>query len=120
MKSERSRLVKKLDSIFSKFIRNRDKNICITCGNPASDNGHYIPRARMQFRFDEKNCHAQCKICNWTLESNHDIYRKKMIGLYGESFVELVEADSHKNFHLPTSQIKILITYYTNLMEKRV
>ena len=118
MKTERSRLIRRLDSYFSKFIRNRDNNVCFTCGKPASDNGHYIPRARTQFRWDEKNCNAQCKHCNWTLEGNKDIYRKKLIAKYGKDFIELIEAESHKNYHFPLSDIKILIEVYRPLIEK--
>jgi hypothetical protein len=116
MKSERQKLIKTLDREFSIFIRRRDaKNGCITCGKPIKDAGHYIPRARHQFRWDDKNCHGQCLRCNWTLESNHDIYRLKMIELYGKDYVELIEAESHKNYHFPTGEIKVLITYYRQL-----
>ena len=62
------------DKWFSIFIRIRDITVgdfclCITCGRGIhwkyeADCGHYATRNHPTTRFDEQNCHAQCKKCN--------------------------------------------------------
>lgn len=53
------KLIKLADKIFSEYIRKRDKGVCYTCGKVQDwkkcDNGHYIRRGIMQFRYDEIN-----------------------------------------------------------------
>lgn len=67
------KLKKELDRVFSIFIRSRDAlqvniGVCVTCGHIAAwremDCGHYIPRQDLSTRWEEKNCHLQCKSCN--------------------------------------------------------
>ena len=64
---------KKLDKIFSEFIRLRDSDengygTCCTCGVPKfwreADNGHAVTRGDLATRFHEHNCMLQCKRCN--------------------------------------------------------
>ena len=71
--SSKSAAMKRADLAFSYFIRQRDANEagvcrCISCeGNfhwVAMDNGHLIGRSNQRLRYDEENCHAQCKTCN--------------------------------------------------------
>ncbi len=71
-KSNRSRLVKKLDAAFSQYIRHRDSVdgicTCCTCGTrkPIKEMqcGHFISRSKYATRWDEDNCAAQCVGCN--------------------------------------------------------
>lgn len=65
-------LVKKLDRIFSLYIRLRDVMPngyvrCIACGQIKSfedvDCGHFHSRRHMATRFNEDNCHAECRYC---------------------------------------------------------
>jgi hypothetical protein len=123
MKSERSRLEHKLDTVFSIFIRQRDGEYdvsqkgyigqCFTCGRVTKlENGHFIPRTHRQFRWNENNCHGQCKHCNWTLEGNISVYRDKLAAIHGKQFVDMLEAEKHKPFKISSSEIGILIDYY--------
>jgi len=95
-------LIKKLDKVFSEYIRQRDKGICFTCGKQQAwkltDNGHYIRRGVMLFRFNEKNCHCQCKRCNSWMEGEKVIYRQNLVKLYGEGEVDMMERESHKTY----------------------
>lgn len=61
------------DKWFSIYIRLRDIiyshfSKCITCGSVFHwrdlDCGHFVHRDRPMTRFNEQNCHAQCKSCN--------------------------------------------------------
>jgi 5-methylcytosine-specific restriction endonuclease McrA len=71
-KRSRSSIVKQLDSMFSKFIRNRDSDgelcTCSTCGvqKPIKQMqaGHFMSRSKYSTRWDEENVHAQCAGCN--------------------------------------------------------
>lgn len=71
-KRSRSRIVKELDSVFSKFIRQRDSEnelcTCSTCGvrKPIKEMqaGHFMSRSKYSTRWDEQNVHAQCAGCN--------------------------------------------------------
>ena len=71
-KKSRSKIVKELDSAFSKFIRNRDSDgelcTCSTCGvqKPIKQMqaGHFMSRSKYSTRWDEENVHAQCAGCN--------------------------------------------------------
>ena len=65
-------LVKKLDKVFSQYIRLRDAFPngtfrCISCGKikpfDQSDCGHYHSRRHMSTRFDEENCNSECRYC---------------------------------------------------------
>jgi hypothetical protein len=72
-KPTRSQLVKKLDTLFSQYIRkkNADKNgncTCCTCGNVMPwkeiQAGHFMSRKHYSIRWDERNVHPQCVACN--------------------------------------------------------
>jgi len=87
-------LRKKLWTLFSLFIRTRDKFTCITCGKVAEGSGmhagHFITGATCpaSLYFDERNVHAQCYHCNINLSGNWVIYERKMIERYGQETVD--------------------------------
>ena len=65
----RSKLVKKLDIVFSKYVRlsNADKNgncTCVTCNNTfywkEIQAGHFMSRKHYSIRWDERNVKPQC------------------------------------------------------------
>lgn len=72
-KTDRQKLIWKLDDIFSEFVRLRDSDQngickCITCGAfkhwREMDAGHFVTRENMGCRWEEENVHAQCPSCN--------------------------------------------------------
>lgn len=67
-------LVRKLDKVFSLYIRLRDSAAynyqyfrCISCGQikpfEQMDCGHFISRTHQATRFDEENAHGECRFC---------------------------------------------------------
>jgi hypothetical protein len=84
-----SSLKRKADSLFSKFIINRDKK-CVLCNSTYNlTNGHLIKRGNMSTRYDEINCHCLCSKCNfkdWKVRSYHDVYIAWFIKSYGTPF----------------------------------
>ena len=72
-KPTRSKLVKKLDTVFSQYIRrsNADNNgycTCITCNKTFHwkeiQAGHFMSRKHYSIRWDERNVKPQCVACN--------------------------------------------------------
>jgi len=74
-KPTRSKLVKKLDVIFSQYIRLSNSNSrgyckCVTCGkeghwkNGGIQAGHFMSRKHYSTRWDERNVKPQCVSCN--------------------------------------------------------
>ena len=72
-KPTRSKLVKKLDTVFSQWVRlsNADNNkncICVTCNKTffwkEIQAGHFISRKHYSTRWDERNVKPQCAGCN--------------------------------------------------------
>lgn len=68
-----SKLKKKLDEIFSKYIRQKYADSegyvrCITCGvkriTKEMQAGHFVSRSYLATRFDEQNVFPQCAGCN--------------------------------------------------------
>ena len=89
----RQKLIKKIDRIFSEYIRlkHADKNgycTCITCGKTYHykniDAGHFVSRRFLIVRFDELNVHPQCKYCNRFLNGLAYEYGKAIDMLYGK------------------------------------
>ena len=91
-------LKRKLDRIFSDYIRLRDSKdgicYCITCGRPVPWKsrechcGHFMNRGRLSTRYHEKNCHAQCMTCNSFAEGEQYKYGKEINKRYGEGTAE--------------------------------
>jgi hypothetical protein len=86
----------KAQSIFNAAIRERDKELgCISCGNPVDQAGHYFSQGHYgSLRYDEMNCHGQCKKCNLFLSGNLIKYRQGLVKRYGEQKVLLLELSS--------------------------
>jgi hypothetical protein len=71
-KVTKTALVKKLDTVFSIYIRRRyavdDIAKCVTCGKEdhwkSLQCGHFMSRKHMSTRWNEDNCQVQCAGCN--------------------------------------------------------
>ncbi len=84
MKKESFRaVIRRLDTLMSLYVRERDGK-CITCGSVRNlENGHFISRYFLWTRFDGRNCNAQCHECNSLHESNPGAYELALIHKYG-------------------------------------
>jgi hypothetical protein len=120
-KASVSTLIKKLDKVFSEYIRLRDSDEngicrCISCGTPhhwkATDAGHMIKRQHMATRFDEKFVNGQCRKCNWLLQGNDVEYRKALVKKYGEKEVILLEWKGSQSKKWSAFELEMLIEYY--------
>jgi hypothetical protein len=110
---------KSLTKEFNKFIRNRDKNICFTCGNRGEHAGHYIPATKPGTRFNVHNVHCQCVTCNSFKHGNLTEYEKRLREFYkGQKFngMEILDyLHSEKNKSLSKTDMELLLKYYKEL-----
>lgn len=99
----RSDWIKETQIAFNRFVRVRDAGRpCISCGTPLTlggvgggfDAGHYRSiGSAPHLRFDERNCHGQCKQCNRYGSGRAVDYRIGLVGRIGLGSVEALEAD---------------------------
>lgn len=117
--TDRAGLIKKLDSLFSKYIRNKyavnGMVKCFTCPTvlPIAriQNGHFISRANMATRWLEENCRPQCPKCNGNHEVNTRPFENALIGeAYGS--VEYLTDLSRRTTRISTSELIYLIEKY--------
>ena len=128
------KLIKKLDTIFSRYIRLKysDKNwiwTCISCWKKQHwkqmHNAHWISRWKMMTRFDENNCRPACVWCNSFRPEFHirefTIYQIKR--LWQKKVDEMIN-NSYKLRRFKTYELEELIEHYKQgvkqLEEKKV
>lgn len=80
------------------YIRARDAGIpCPCCGATEAaqwDAAHYRPAGvNSALRFDEKNIHRCCQVCNQHKSGNLTPYRIWMVDKYGEEFVQSLDSN---------------------------
>ena len=112
---------KKLDKIFSDYIRQRDDYTCITCGKKGDktniQNGHYVSRSSNSLRYSERNCHAQCVGCNIFKRGAMDAYSLALIIRYGAEILEELAAEKKKRKEFTRQELIESIKDYTEKLK---
>ena len=124
--TERQKLIKELDRVFSIFIRRRDATDevgkCITCGKMMTwktmDCGHFIGRQHSATRWEEKNCAMQCKQCNGFEEGRKYIFAKRINEIYGEGTAEMLLIKSKNSVKFDNGILRLLIEKYKKYNDK--
>ena len=128
-RSSVSSLVRKLDGIFSEYIRLRDSRQfgylmfrCISCGQikpyEKADCGHFISRRHMSTRFDEYNCNAECSYCNRFSADHLIAYQTNLKRKIGENKFEQLMARGRMTKKWSAYELEILIEHYTYLVNE--
>ena len=126
-KTEREKLVAKLDRIFSKYIRMRDADTdgnirCCTCGKlvewKRSDCGHFHNRRHMAIRWDEQNCNAQCRKCNRFEEGEKDRYLEFMEFNYGQETLDRLALLKRIGRKWSVFELEAMIALYKDEVKK--
>ena len=117
----------KLDKEFSLFIRLRDCMPngffrCISCGQikpfGQADCGHYFSRTHLATRFDENNCHAECRACTRFRAAHLEGYRENLIAKIGQQYFDLLKVKAASNTKMSDFEHEQLIKYFKALNEK--
>tara|TARA_R110000851_G_scaffold332228_2_gene507790 strand:+ start:252 stop:641 length:390 start_codon:yes stop_codon:yes gene_type:complete len=125
-KPSRSKIVKKLDAIFSQYIRLKDADYlgnttCFTCGKidhwKKLQNGHFQSRKHYATRWMEKNCQVQCSKCNVFNYGEQFIYSKNLDKKYGDGTAEELYIKSKKIVKYSNNELKEMIVHYKNLVD---
>jgi len=89
-----STLRRKLDKVFSLWIRRRDADDkgmgrCYTCNRYALlEASHFIPRQHQATRWDEHNVHGACSYCNRWQHGNLAEYYLALVRQYGQRIAD--------------------------------
>tara|TARA_R100000482_G_scaffold88906_1_gene36104 strand:- start:524 stop:916 length:393 start_codon:yes stop_codon:yes gene_type:complete len=122
-KPTRKNIIKKLDTIFSIYIRRRfAKNEiaeCFTCNKKAHwkelQCGHFQSRKHYATRWDETNCQVQCSGCNVFKYGEQYIFGKRLDSKYGEGTAEKLHIKARKTVKLSTEDLFSLINHFQHL-----
>lgn len=121
----RSKLVKELDAIYSKYVRlskitNRTNNICVCCGVEAHwkkmQNGHYCSRSHYNTRWMDMNCAPCCCGCNIFKHGNYPEYTRYMLEVYGADALKELIAESKKIVKIQNYEIEEQIVKYSKIV----
>lgn len=92
-KTSRAKAKEKAWNAFSLYIRERD-GVCVTCGGPAQQAGHFIDGRGNAVLFSERGVHGQCYHCNVGLKGNKLEYWLFMERTYGREVINELMAES--------------------------
>ncbi|WP_338882654.1 recombination protein NinG [Xenorhabdus sp. TH1] len=98
----RSYWIQQAQRAVNAYIRERDRDLpCVSCGTHTSaqwDAGHYrTTSAAPQLRFDERNIHRQCVVCNQHKSGNLVPYRVELIQRIGQAAVDAIESNHDRH-----------------------
>ena len=122
-----SKLKKKLDAIFSLYIRLRDATEegvvqCFTCGKvshyKSMHNSHFQSRKHLATRWDEENCQVGCVKCNIFNFGEQYKFSIALDSKYGEGTAEELEFLARTIMKVSRIDYEEKISYYKDLVEK--
>jgi len=123
IKSRKS-LIKRLDIVFSLYIRLKNSNEngfckCISCQKiqhyKEVDAGHFISRRHMSTRYDVNNVFPQCRYCNRYVAGNQWLYSQALEKIE-KNLPEKLYLKSKQTVKYSNDDLESLISYYNNLL----
>ena len=124
-KISRSKIVKKLDAIFSQYIRLKDsvneKVTCFTCGKvdhwKKLQNGHFQSRKHYSTRWDEINCQVQCAGCNVFKYGEQYKFSVNLDAKYGPGTAESLSIKAQQIIKLSNFELEEMIKEYKTFVD---
>ena len=122
-----SKLKKKLDSLFSQYIRLRNADHlgrvkCFTCGAEKhwkeQQAGHFQSRSHHSTRWDEVNVQVQCVKCNMFRQGEQYKFGMYLDAKYGLVIAEELEFMSKVSVKMMRIDYVEKISYYKDLVNK--
>jgi len=113
-------LKKKLDAVFSEWIRRKDAKdgiaTCVTCGAKKEwksiQCGHFVSRVHLATRWLEQNCAPQCSTCNVLKRGNMVEYAVWMNENWGWGTIEELRRLKHTTVKYTPAKLKEMIEDY--------
>ena len=126
-KLTRSKLVKKLDAIFSQYIRLKDADefgnaTCFTCGKiefwkKGIQCGHFMSRKHYSTRWDFENCKPQCVSCNIYNAGRQFVFGKYLDEIYGDGKSDELYIKSKETIKIADYELEQMILKYKDLVD---
>ena len=125
-KLTRTKLVKKLDAIFSQYIRLKNSvdeiATCFTCGKQDHwkklQNGHFQSRRHYSTRWDEVNCQVQCQKCNIWNAGEQFLFSQNLDNKFGEGTARRLHIKSQQTIKLADFELEDMIINYKNFVDR--
>ena len=125
-RTQRKKLVDKLDKVFSIYIRRRfavnDIAQCFTCGKQYHwkklQNGHFQSRKHYSTRWHERNCQVQCSGCNVFRYGEQYKFSKNLDNTYYSGLAEELHIEANKTVKLDNTDLEMLIEKYEMLIKE--
>jgi len=125
-KLTRSKLVKKLDTVFSQYIRLKNSidgiSTCFTCGKKDHwkklQNGHFQSRRHYSTRWDEINCQVQCAGCNVFKYGEQYVFGNKLDQKFGTGTARRLHIKAQQMIKLADFEIEDMIKRYKDFVDK--
>ena len=116
-KTARQRVVKRLDDVTSKYIRERDAK-CVQCQTTENlTNGHVFSRRSYSTRWDiskDGNCHTQCWGCNFRHSKDNYEYFHWYVKKFGQDKFESLRFQYRAIKKYKTPELEELYEEITN------
>lgn len=121
-----AQLKKKLDAVYSKYIRTKfSKNgicHCYTCNKPLeikqAQCGHFIPRNILITRWEENNTRPQCVGCNLWGGGKILDFEDHLVNELGKEEVERLKASRFTIFKIDTAWYANKINEYEKILQE--
>tara|TARA_R110000751_G_scaffold80893_1_gene163025 strand:+ start:229 stop:618 length:390 start_codon:yes stop_codon:yes gene_type:complete len=126
-KKSRKSIVKRLDVVFSLYIRLRyssnEITECFTCGKQSHFKrgmqcGHFMSRKHYATRWDATNCQVQCYACNVMRFGEQYKFGLKLEDLFGKGIAEELLIKSRTTVKYSNDDLEAMILYYNNLVNQ--
>lgn len=122
----RKQIIKKLDSVFSEYIRRRnavdDIAECFTCGKKDHwkklQCGHFQSRKHYSTRFDETNCQTQCAGCNVFRYGEQFVFGQNLNKKFGDGTAEKLLQKSRETVKFANIDLIEMIDRYKNMIQQ--
>lgn len=113
------KLKKRLDAVFSKYIRAKFPKVCYTCKKPSDklQCGHFVSRQYLATRWDEDNCRPQCWGCNGFGNGQLLDFEENLINEIGLKKVKALKLSRHQVLKLDREWYLTEIEKYATLLE---